>query len=89
MQKPKMKKRGTMKPVKLSARPSILVLEPELSASMSNHQTSEEKEKEKGRNESSSSFVFNSDQTDQDGTDLKTLTNDKQSNGFDLNRSFK
>jgi hypothetical protein len=90
-----MNKRGTLKPVKLSSRPSILVMEPELSASMSNHQTAERQDEEAEKSASnhlldlSSSFVFDSDQSEAGGTDVKVLTDDGPSSGFELNKSAK
>ena len=64
-------------------------MEPELSASMSNHQTTERQDEEAEQSASSSSFVFDTDQSEAGGTDVKVLTDDGPSNGFELNTSAK
>ena len=56
---------------------------------MSNHQTAEQLEEEVEKSASSSSFVFDSDQSEAGGTDVKVLTDKGPSNGFELNKSTK
>jgi len=62
---------------------------------MSNHskpeinKTAEQQNEEVEKSASSSSFVFDSDQSEAGGTDVKVLTDDGPSNGFELNKSAK